>query len=510
MEYSGSLLQDRGGLKPNNSSAAGDLVTVFWNNVTVWTPRGSGGASVDPGREFAVRVMAKPTQASRGASAMKLFLYREENEFCLYTLDVDECSYGRLRDEEKLLVDFQGFIDKVVWLISETMQPVSKSEQVSINNDHYGIRGDYASDQRNNGMFFPTTDGDSMFPGGVNRYCFRCQCQQSDVYGVATPNASAVQHIPEQYMRINDFFSAPSAAKIGSTRRNTFRMVLHEHGAQRGKLEFLECDAFKELPHLTLHLKPSTDATIRQYLSFRMSEIRKENTVLQQKIMVAEQERDRAMVEMETRCKQVAADSSQQSSVASSLRVECDITKTKLSTAQERIDHLTLKLQESNSSLQDALKRAQQHEFQLNRAEEEFQACKLKLEQMKELYRKSTADRETQDNEVARAREICNGYKAACEQAESRVEDWKKLASVHEDKALQLQARLQDLSQSTRSLEEKCKMAEDGKRKADTKLSEMEETLKSLNNERTTMVSTIHQLEHDRAELRQQNGTMCL
>jgi hypothetical protein len=241
-----------------------------------------------------------------------------------------------------------------------------------------------------------------------------------------------------------------------------------------------------------------------------MSEIRKENTVLQQKIMEAEQERDRAVVEMETRCKQVAADSSQHSSVASSLRVECDIIKTKLSTAQERIDHLTLKLQESNSSLQDALKRAQQHEYQLKRAEEEGEACKIKLEQMTEFYRKSNADRETQDNEVARAREICNGYKAACELAESRVEDWRKLASVHEDKALQLQTRLQDMSQSTRSLEEKCKMAEDGKREADTKMSEMEETLKTLNNECTRMVSTIKQLEHDRAELRQQNGTTYL
>eukprot|EP00890_Picochlorum_soloecismus_P002736 jgi/Picsp_1/3463/NSC_06301-R1_centriole protein len=502
MEYSGCFIQDRFGLKPSNSGAAGDLATVFWNQVTVWMPRGSGGASVDPGREFAVRVMAK--QGSRGAAAMKLFLYQEENEFCLFTLDVDERSYGRLRDEEKLLVDFQGFMDKVVWLIRETMQSMSKSEQGDTSNGPYGSHGFSSLDKRHDSLFFPSINSESIFSGGGHRCCSRCQCRQSDGYGVATPNASASQHIPEQYMGFDPFSSTATAARTVDTRRNTFRMVLHEHGAQRGKLEFLECNAFKELPHLTLHLKPSTDATIRQYMSFRMSEIRKENVALQQKLMEVEHERDRAIVEMETRCKQVAADSSQHSSAASSLRVECDITKTKLSTAQERIDHLALKLQESNSSLQDALERAQQQEFQLKRAEEDDKACKIKLEQIQELYDKTRVDRENQDNEIARAREICNGYKAACEQAESRVEDWRKLASVHEEKASQAQVRGQEMSRNISSLEEKCKTAEDRKREAEIKLSKMEETMETLSNKCTTMASTMKQLEQDRAELRQE------
>ena len=458
---------------------------------------------MDPGREFAVRVMAK--QGSRGAAAMKLFLYREGNELCLFTLDVDECSYGRLRDEEKLLVDFQGFLDKVIWLIREAMHSFPKCEQDDINTAPYGSRGISSVDNRHGSLFFPSINGESIFPSESHRLCSRCQCQQTDGYGVSTASASASQQIPEQYIGINDFISAATAPKAVDTRQNTFRMVLHEHGAQSGKLEFLECNAFKELPHLTLHLKPSTDVTIRQYLSFRMTEIRKENMALQQKLVVMEQERDRAIVELETRCKQVAADSSQHSSVASSLRVECDIANSKLSSAQERIDQLALKLQESTSSLQDALKRAQQHEFQLKRAEEDGEAYKIQLEQMKELYSKANIDRE---NEVARSREICNGYKAACEQAESRVEDWRKLASVHEEKASQMQVRLQELSQNTISLEEKCKIAEGGKREVEAKLSKMEESMESLNDERSTMISTIKQLERDRAELQLQKGTI--
>lgn len=120
---------------------------------------------------------------------LKLYVTKEDDASFLYSLEVAEDRYPRIKEEEQLLVDFAGFVDKVVWLFEQ------------------------------------------------------CRAQRDD------GNDTAQQDHPRSE-------SAPVATK--------FRAVLQVGGAGAGCMRLVERNAFKELPHLTLHTKAGTDASLKQ------------------------------------------------------------------------------------------------------------------------------------------------------------------------------------------------------------------------------------------------------
>ena len=53
-----------------------------------------------------------------------------------------------------------------------------------------------------------------------------------------------------------------------------FQAVLHTQAAGQASLRVVENNDFKQLPHLTLALRPGSDAALKQFLAFRLGELR--------------------------------------------------------------------------------------------------------------------------------------------------------------------------------------------------------------------------------------------
>jgi hypothetical protein len=49
--------------------------------------------------------------------------------------------------------------------------------------------------------------------------------------------------------------------------------VLHTQSAGQASLRVVENNDFKQLPHLTLALRPGSDAALKQFLAFRLGEL---------------------------------------------------------------------------------------------------------------------------------------------------------------------------------------------------------------------------------------------
>ena len=349
---------------------------------------------------------------------MRFYVYDDNDESFLYSLDLDDCGYGQLRLEEKLLVDFHGFLKTMLWLL------------------------ELSSDQSDD-------------------------CKQEY----------------EHFLRHDRI---PIQSGKQPPVRNRFRMVLHVQGGQNGRLEFLECHTFRELPHLTLKLKSSSEETIRQFLAFRLSETCREVEAVQALLKVTQEEKERALQEIDAIKLKNIEETCQYSTIESTYRMEKDSLVMKLQSSQEKNEVLQAKFADSLKDL-EALQR------RLPDMEKTIQVLNLKKQTLEESVKKIEGEK-TQLHEkycsvcaeLKHCRELCDSYKLTCTQTESRVQELKQVVSSHEETMSKYTATVREHENKVQQLEHSLDDAQSSLRQEKSRADSLERDLmhsKSLHEE---------------------------
>lgn len=375
-----------------------------------------------------------------------MFIHNDDNDITLFTLDLNETSYSKYRAEEKLLVDFQGFLEKLLWLLEHSS---------FVDGTGNGSSNSFAAKEN--------------VPSSRPHHVCGCTC---DSVRAANPDTA-----------------------LDSAGRETFRVVLHVSGVHVGKLEFLECNSFKELPHVTLKLFPGSDATIRQFLTFRLSEISGENETLRHGVETKDAECQKAKEDLEVTRRHIAANNSQQYHIVTNLRLNCDSLSAKLHASCERIDTLTNALGEVSRNLESTSSQLSSAQEQIRNLNREKATLMEQIGLMKEQESIVSEVRAQAEIDVAQARDQSQGYKTACEQAEARIEDWKKIASSSEKKAEEAIKELQEVSKCLQeSITARDTATESLKQEID-KVEALSSRVKQVEDALETAASRAHELE---------------
>ena len=150
---------------------------------------------------------------------VRIYISNDADPSFLYSLDILEQHYGRVREEEQLLVDFTGFAEKVAWLLHQCCG-TSK-----VNNEN-------------------------------------------DIQAEVEKNVSSHEEIvlPQlQHLSQGPLLpSGPVATKAAPVGHGKFRAILNVSGAGAGGLRLVESNTFKDLAHLSLQLRAGTDSSIKQ------------------------------------------------------------------------------------------------------------------------------------------------------------------------------------------------------------------------------------------------------
>lgn len=163
---------------------------------------------------------------------MRLFLSSEADPYFLHLLEVGEEDYALLRSDQGIRVDFANFPGQLIGLLDKCI--ACRAEDLP-------------------------------------RQAHRPVCCSSA--GVLKPPKIMSECIPRlRLVRLhNGKFCSCCAAR--TPRR--FQAVLHTPAAQaQGSLRVVENNDFKQLPHITLALRPGSDAAVKQWLAFRLGELR--------------------------------------------------------------------------------------------------------------------------------------------------------------------------------------------------------------------------------------------
>ena len=231
---------------------------------------------------------------------------------------------------------------------------------------------------------------------------------------------------------------------VGGTQR--FRIVLHSAG--QCKLEFLECNAFRELAHLTLSIQANSDAGMNSFLLFRIREIMEENETLLSTIETLRRDGDAVREQLTAVHHQRSADTNQYSSERSSLKIQCDMLTSQVSNANEQCDLLKTKLNDLETTNLGLHKELLSKEQEMESLREET----TRLHDTIDSYKRNNASVEEitsqSSREISRLKELCDGYKCASDMADARVDDWKRMSKSHEKQA-------QEREEMIRTLEEK-------------------------------------------------------
>lgn len=273
--------------------------------------------------------------------------------------------------------------------------------------------------------------------------------------------------------------------------RRTFRAVLCGAAGSVAvsssiTLQIKEHTAFRELAHLTLPIQENTDKGMAKFLSSRLRELTWENQRC--RATIEELERDSTALEEQLSAaqQQMSADTSILSNEASTWKTQCDMLRSQVASAKDQNGFLKEQLRVAETGA--ARDKAQLAEAEAARAamQEETAELREKVESHARININLEETRSHHEREIARLRDLCEGYKSASDMADARVEDWKRMAKSHEEQAGKMSREIQILEQklakTSHELEQARKHSHESEHRAtqrDALMQTQEEALKS-------------------------------
>ena len=218
---------------------------------------------------------------------------------------------------------------------------------------------------------------------------------------------------------------------MSNAQNNKFRAVLYSN---TGMLKLLESNSFKDLAHLSLRLKSGTDATIKQFLSFRLHEIKEECARLSASLNDALGHTASLQAELST---VVAANQSQQKKMEGQ---ESSIAT--LQSQLERAQSVVRRLEEEQKEAKETAATL----ISTKEALDSMQQANLRLQnqvlELKNALKEAKTGREAAEAAAAQVAQRCQGFEAALRQAELRTEEWKGIANGYETKSNEVSAEV--------------------------------------------------------------------
>ena len=283
-----------------------------------------------------------------------------------------------------------------------------------------------------------------------------------------------------------------------------FRVVLHE---QQGKLEFLECNAFRELSHLKLCIQSNSDKGTVKYLSFRLQEVLEENIHLQRNVESLEHNGRQMYQELSGLQERMSADTYHHSNEASTWKMQCDMLHTQISTAKEKHEILEGKLEAAKAAEESATKALNEKDLDLSRANEEI----LRLQATIESIERSKASLEglkiCSEKEIDRLKGLCDGYKSARDMADARIEDWKRMAASHEAQATKRAQAIHHMEKKILRLSQELSEAKTARDEEEKRIHQREELMKTQEEALRSAQARVSDLQQQQRNLEHQVGT---
>ncbi len=273
--------------------------------------------------------------------------------------------------------------------------------------------------------------------------------------------------------------------------RRTFRAVLcggAESLSQSSPttLQIKEHTAFRELAHLTLPIQENTDKGMARFLSSRLTELVRENQQCRDTIDGLEQESRALEEKLAAAQQQMSADTNMHSNEASTWKMQCDMLRSQVASIKDQNEFLKgqLRVAETGAARDKVL--LAEAEATRTALREESAALREKMETNVRTQANLEETRTHHEREIARLRDLCEGYKSASDMADARVEDWKRMAKSHEEQAgkmsRELQALEQKLAKANHEVEQTRKHSHESEHRAaqrDALMQTQEEALKS-------------------------------
>lgn len=294
----------------------------------------------------------------------------------------------------------------------------------------------------------------------------------------------------------------PSSTQPREKKR--FRVVLHE---QQGKLEFLECNAFRELSHLKLCVQPNSDKGTAKFLSFRLQEVLEENQRLQQKVDSLEHEGRQMYQELSGLQEKLSADTNQHSNETSTWKIQCDLLHSQIVNAKEQHDFLKEKLEAAEAAEAHATKALSAKNRDLTRANDEIQRLHSIIESFERTKISLEDVKSNSEKEIQRLQGLCDGYKSASDMADARVEDWKRMAMSHEAQATKRAQTIHIMENKISKLSQELSEARLASQDIEKRVHQREELMETQEQALQTAQSRVSDLQQHQRQLEQQLGT---
>ncbi|KAG7674353.1 hypothetical protein Ndes2526B_g05079 [Nannochloris sp. 'desiccata'] len=391
-----------------------DLRTIFWKTAPITVRR------------------SERDESFAELNLVRIYISNDAESCFLYSLDILEQHYGRVREEEQLLVDFAGFAEKVAWLLNQCCGDSGENDShIAVDKSH-------------------------------------------------TKETTPLQ--PPQHLSASPPPSGPAVGKEGHCK---FRAILNVFGSGAGLLRLVESNTFKDLAHLSLQLRAGSDSSIKQFLAFRLGEVKADCSRLSASLYEMHAAKNNLEAELKS-CQRAAADMSQDNQTKlHQANAEISGFKTQLKAAQASTSMLKEELASVHEQLATARDRASIAEAQVSNLQHTKSELEVELSERLSQLQEATTRAAVAEASAAQVVQRCQGFEAALQQAEIRVDEWKGIASGHQhsaaagaEEAAALRERCATAAQENlalhKQLQEKSEMATE----AENKASELLENLK--------------------------------
>lgn len=194
---------------------------------------------------------------------LRIHISSEADHFFLHTLEVSEEEFQSLKVEQGILVDFGNFPGKIISLLERCMAPAEGGDA-----SRYDGRAVLVSFGLLSNVLMCIGGRDNAFTRlsvvagrsqqRVLLYMVPCRLWQAVATGSC--NSASLNTLPAFFLRR---FQAVLSVKGGES---VFRIV--------------ETNDFKQLPHITLSFRPGNDFAVKQFLAFRLAEVKANNADL--------------------------------------------------------------------------------------------------------------------------------------------------------------------------------------------------------------------------------------
>ncbi|KAI8471988.1 MAG: centriole protein [Monoraphidium minutum] len=250
-----------------------------------------------------------------------------------------------------------------------------------------------------------------------------------------------------------------------------FQAVLSAKGGD-SVFKVVETNDFKQLPHITLTFRPGNDTAVKQFLAFRLGEVRADCSQLTEGLAKTQSEREGARASLADAQQQLSA--LQQKHARQTLQLESQLREQAAAAHEERLKERGELRAQMEREVEDAERRGSEAAAALSARVAELDADNRQLREAKycldtrisELSHKLGAAEgcvRSLDADVAALRGAAKAAAGEAHELEIRLADARaKLAALEEKSqsqaqvAAQQQARLSDLEGAARQWEERC------------------------------------------------------